>query len=231
MPADTPDQQITLPIGVDSADNPVAFTNQVADIESRLVRRYVDVADRTARMLVLNEGDISSLANENRLDAYDGANHISLFSRSLFSQTRVTPSQTLTQNTTALQNITALLAPVPIAGNFGFRATMFYSSSTVADIKFAFLLPAGGSVIWGGIGLVTAGSGTGDASFITASASDAAIPFGGSGAGVLMYATIEGSYVAGGTAGNLQMRAAQNTAELTNTVVSINSRLQVWRIA
>lgn len=230
MPTDTTDQQITLPIGADSADNPVAFINFVADVEQRLVRHYTNLADRTARMLVLSENALSTLATEDRVEVYDGTNHVSLYSRSLFSQTRVTPAQTLTQNSTALQNVTNLFAPMPTAGNFAFRASIFYSSAAAADIKFAFLLPAGASIVWNGDGVVTGSGTTGDGTYNTAGGSDVALSYGGAGVGTGLFCHIEGAYVAGGTAGNLQFRAAQNTADLTNTVINANSRLEVWRV-
>jgi hypothetical protein len=229
MPTDTSDQQITMPVDADSADNPVAFVNSVADIETRLVRRYTSEADRTARMLSLSENDISTLATEDRAEIYNGSAHVSLYRRSLFALARKTANLTLTQNSTALQNVTELLAAVPTAGTFGFRAVIYYSSATVADIKFAFLLPAGGTVLWGGIGVVTGGGASGDANFATAAASDATVPYGGNAVGVVLNLQIEGEYTAGGTAGNLQLRAAQNTADLSNTVIHAGSRLEVWR--
>jgi len=230
MPTDTADQQITLPIGVDTADNPVAFINFVADVEQRLVRRYTNAADRTARMLVLTENDLSTLAAEDRVEVYDGIDHVSLYSRCLFSQTRVNPSQILTQNTTVLQNVTNLFAPMPLTGSFGFRAGIFYSSSVTADIKFAFSIPAAASILWNGNGVVLGSGVSGDGTFNTANASDAALSYGAAGVGTTLFCSIEGSYIAGGTAGNLQFRAAQNTAELSNTTIVATSRLEVWRI-
>lgn len=231
MPSDTSDQQITLPIGADVADNPVAFTNFVADVEQRLVRQYASEADRTARRASVAENQVSALADTDRVEVYTGTLDVSLHTRALYAQPRVTANQTLTQNSTALQNVTALVAAVPTAGTFGIRGIIYYSSSTVADIKFAFLLPAGGTIQWNGLGVVTGGTNTGDASFGVATASDSSISYGGNGVGTQQAIQIEGTYVAGGTAGNLQFRAAQNTAELTNTVIHAQSRLEIWRIA
>lgn len=229
MPSDTPDQQITLPIGADSADNPVAFTNFVADVEQRLVRLYANEADRTARRLSVAENEITALAAEDRVDIWTGALDVSLYRRSLFALPRLAANQTLTQNSTGLQSVTSLVAAVPTAGTFDFRGTIFYSSATAADIKFAFLLPAGGTILWGGIGVITGGGASGDANFATAAASDGALAYGGNGVGVILGCQFEGTYVAGGTAGNLQFRAAQNTADLTNTVVHAHSKIEIWR--
>lgn len=230
MPTDTTDQQITTPTGTDAADNPVAFTNQVADIEPRLVRRYANEADRTARMLALTENDVSSLTSEDRVEVYSGTTHVSLYNRALFAQPRMTANQNLTLSSTALQSITSLVVAVPTAGTFAFRGIIYYSSSTTADIKFAFLLPAGGTIIWNGPGVVVGGTGTGDTTASTAVASDAVLSYGGNGVGVILACQIEGTYVAGGTAGNLQFRAAQNTSDATQSTVHAQSRLEVWRI-
>lgn len=230
MPNNTPDQQITLPIGADPANNPVAFTDEVADIESRLVRRYTNVADRTARMLVLNQNDLSSLDSERRIDSYDGTSHISAYSRTLFGQPRTLAFQNLTLSSTALQSVTSLVQAMPTAGTFGFRGIIYYSSSSTADIKFAFLLPAAATIIWNGSGVAVGGTGTGDFTATTAAASDASISYGGNGVGAILACQIEGTYVAGGTAGNLQFRAAQATSDATQSRIEAQSRLEIWRL-
>lgn len=229
MPTTTTDQGITIPVDADSADNPVAFTNNVAGIEQRVVRQYTNEADRTARMLVLPENAVSGLASENRMDVWDGTNHISLYRRSLFAMAYKAANQTLTPSSTALQSVTDLVVAMPAAGTFSFRGVIYYDSGTTPDIKFAFLLPAGAGLRWSGLGVVVGGTSTGDASFVTVTASDSAIGFGGAGAGTVLACQIEGEYVAGGTAGNLQFRAAQNTSDPSNTIVVARSRLEVWR--
>lgn len=229
MPSDTTDQQITLPVDPDTADNPLAFTNFVADIEQRLVRIYTNEADRTARMLSLAENEISGLASENRIDAYNGTNHVSLWHRGLFAGPFLAADHLLAMSDTALQSVTGLVAAMPTAGTFGFRGVIFYDSSTTADIKFAFQIPAAATLLWNPLGIVTGGTTTGDGTFATASASDSSISIGGGGVGTVLCCQIEGSYIAGGTAGNLQFRAAQNTSDATQSTIRAGSRLEVWR--
>lgn len=231
MSTNTPDQQITMPSLPDAADNPVAFVNSVADIEPRLVRKYTNEADRTARMLSLSENDLSTLASENRAEIYNGTNHISLYTRSLHTLMYKSANQILTQNNTTLQSVTDLVAPVPAAGTFSFRGVIYYDTSAVADIKFAFLLPAGGGLRWTGLGVNTGGGGTGDGTFSTITTSDGTISYGGAGVGTVLACHIQGEYVAGGTAGNLQFRAAQNTGELTNSTIVARSHLELWRVS
>lgn len=231
MPVNTADQQITLPIGADAADNPLAFTNFVADVEQRLVRLYTNEADRTARRASVAENELSALADVDRVEVYTGAADVSLYRRSLYAFLVKSASQILTQNNTTLQNVTDLVVAVPTAGSFSFRGVIYYDSSTTADIKFGFTFPAGGTLRWNGLGMVTTGTTTGDANFATVTGSGSAIAYGGAGVATVLACQIEGEYVAGGTAGNLQFQAAQNTGELTNSTINIRSRLEVWRYA
>lgn len=229
MPTDTSDQQITMPVDADSADNPVAFVNSVADIEVRLVRRYTDLADRTARMLSLSENAISTLATENRADIYDGANHVSLYTRSLFALAYKPTSQTLTASSTVLADVTSLVVAMPTAGTFSFRGVVYYDASAAADIKLAFTTPAGVTFRWGGAGAATSTGTTGDGNFATVTGSGTTLAYGAPGVGTVMAVQIEGEYVAGGTAGNLQLQAAQNAADASVTQIIARSRFEVWR--
>ncbi len=229
MPTDTPDQQITMPVDADTADNPVAFVNTVADMEPRLVRLYTTEADRTARMLTLLENNISGLSTDNRLDVYDGASHVSLYRRSLFAMAYKSANQTMTPSSTALQNVTDLVIAMPTAGTFSFRGVIYYDTSATADIKFAFTIPAGATMRWSINGPALAGGTTGDGTYSTTTASDGAVSYGGGGAATVLAAQLEGEYVAGGTAGNLQFRAAQSTSDPSNTIVVARSRIEVFR--
>lgn len=233
MPTNTTDQAIPLPIDADAADNPLAFLNFVAAVEQRLVRLYTNEADRTAKMLTVAENEISGLASENRLDVYSGANHISLHTRGFFAYPRMAADQTLTPSSTALQNVTSLVIALPAAGTFDFESFIIYSATTGADFKFAYTWPAGAAVLWSGLGVVTGGTGAGDGTFSIVNVSDAVIATGGNGLGIGNGVTvrISGTYVAGGTAGNLQFRAAQSVAEASNTVIHAPSWLRAWRVA
>lgn len=229
MPSDTPDQQITLPVGADAANNPTAFTNFVADVEQRLVRLYASIADRTARRASVQENEISALADVNRLEVWDGTNDISLYQRSIFGMGRLAADQTLTASSTVLQNVTGMVVAMPTVGTFSFRGVFYYDVAAAADIKFAFTVPAGVALRWGGVGAATGGGGTGDGQWGTAAASGTALAFGGGGVGTVLHCHVEGEYVAGGTAGNLQLQAAQNTGDASVSLVVARSRFEVWR--
>ena len=233
MPTDTTDQQITTPTGTDAADNPVAFVNQVADVEPRLVRRYTTEADRTARMLSLTENAISTLDTEDRAEVYNGTNHISLFSRALFANKFRTTDAAAINNSVALVSDAVLFAALPTAGRFQFDLTLFYDSSTTADFKVALTIPALAVIRWGGVGPSTAvAAGVGTGQFSVAIGSGTTIVYGGSGVGTgnTLAIMVRGNVLMGGTAGNLQVQYAQQVADPTDTVVRAHSRLQVWRV-
>lgn len=229
MPTDTSDQQITMPVDADAADNPVAFANAVADIESRLVLRYVDEADRTTRHPAPVEGQISYLQTENRTDLY-APDWISLYTRSFYSMLRKGADQTLSSNT-SLTNDTALVAALPISQTFGFRLNLFYDGPDAGDIKFAIAAPAGATGVCGVQAISTAGvAGVGTGQYSATAALGTAIACGTTGAGNRLLALIEGEVTMGATAGNLQLQWAQNTPDAGTTAVRARSRMFVWRI-
>lgn len=230
MPTTTTDQGIDLPVDADTADNPVAFANFVADVEVRLVRSYTDTADRTTRMAVLAENAISTLATENRAEIYNGTDHISLHTRALHTYSRVSTPQLLTISNTTLQNLASLLVAVPgtTGAIFGFRGKVFYDSATAADIKFAFTIPAGATFQWGLLSTATNGT---SPTFTSTTVSGTALAAVGLGVGTLSIATFEGEITMGATAGNLQMQAAQNTSDATQSTVGTRSSIEAWRIS
>lgn len=230
MPTTTADQGIALPIDPDAADNPVAFANFVADVETRLVRRYTTEANRTALMAVLVENALSTLSTEDRIEIYNGAAHVSLYTRSVYARTRTTVAQALTPSSAVLQNVTNMVAALPgIAGAiFQWRSMVFYDASSTADIKFAHTIPAGATQRWGLNALSTSGTQPLNA---TAATSGTAIAAGATGVGTILVAWIEGEITMGATAGNLQLQAAQNSAEATNINIQDRSRMEVWRVS
>lgn len=233
MPTDTPDQQITMPVDADAADNPLAFNQAVGDIEPKLVRAYVDEADRTARMLVLPENAISTLATENRAEIYNGSAHVSLYTRSTYARARKTGTQNVGPSNTVLQNVTDMLIALPAVNGaiFQFRGIVYYNSNGTADIKFAFTIPAGGATfIWNPIGIATTATGTiGDVNCPAPSTSGTAAAFGG--AGVDSAVRFWGEITMGTVAGNLQLQAAQNTSDASTSNILPRSIIECWRLS
>lgn len=237
MPSNTPDQQIPRPTDSDAADNPVAFTNAVAAVEPRLVRTYTNEADRTARMLVLSENNMSGLATENRVDIYDGATHVSLHARALFAERLRTVDAAPVNNSTTLVPDTVLTVTMPTAGRFHFQGVIFYSSSVTADFKLGILAPTGAITRWSAVGAATTvSSGVGSGQWRAVSAPGPTvltITLGGDGvgAGSMLSSVYQGSVVMGGTGGTFQVQYAQQTLDPTDTVVYSHSRLEMWRVS
>jgi hypothetical protein len=234
MPVNTSDQQITMPIGADAADNPVAFVNEVADIEPRLVRIYTSIADRTARMLSVSENNVSGLADVNRVEVYDGTNHVSLHTRAVWADLIRTTDSAAINNSTVLVSDAVLVTALPTAGRFHWTCVLYFDAAAAADIKVAYTIPAGATMRWGGHGPSTAVAGNiGTSQFLCVTGSGTTIPYGGSGTGTANTSMIiiNGSVVMGGTAGNLQLQYAQNTADPTDLIVRTHSRMTVWRSA
>lgn len=232
MSTNTPDQQITIPVGTDLADNPLAFTDMIADVETRLVLKYTNEADRTARHTAPVEGDVTDLATENRRDAYDGTVYLSDFTRGLFTKAFRTTDAAAINNSTVLVSDAVLVSALPTAGTFMWEAVFFYDSSQAGDFKVAYTWPAGAVATWGMTGLATAATATtGDGQFAVQTVSGTSTAVGGAAVATRTICTTYGHIVMGGTAGNLQTQYAQQTADATPTTVRIGSRLLVWRVA
>lgn len=230
MPTNTTNQQITLPIGTDSADNPLAFLDQVADYEGRLVQRYTNLADRTARNPAPVQGELSILDTSTWYDRYTGSKWLP-----------VTPIQvykTATQNvinSVALVNDAELFVPLPAANSsYAVELVIYYVASTTGDAKFTLTMPAGATATLGGVVLaVTAGGSTGDGTWgAIGLPSVGVISAGGAGGGAALVACMQGTVLTAGTTGNLQLQWAQNTLDaVTATSVLVHSRLTVRAIS
>lgn len=229
MSTNTPDQQITLPSGTDLANNPLAFTDMIADVETRLVLKYTTEADRAARHTAPVENDLTTLSTENRFEPWDGANYISLFSRSNHTLVRRTTDGTPVNNSVALVSDPVLVAGIATGATYQWESTILYDSSTVADIKFTYTTPTFSFMRWSLVGLATtATTAEGDARYATVNASGTTAQVGGIGVGTIISAKIEGS-ITTTAAGNLQFQMAQQNLDATNTTVRTGSYLRVWR--
>lgn len=235
MSTNTPDQQITIPVGTDVADNPLAFTDMIGDVETRLVLKYTNTADRAARHTAPIENDLTGLATENRYDAFNGANYISLYSRSLHGFARRTtdgtPGTGQVNNSTALVNDPTLVVAVDSGGTYEWECTVFYDSSTTADIKFAWVTPTFSAMRWTGQALATtAAANEGDIKIATIVTSAASVSFGGIGVATVISIKFEG-FITTTAAGNIQLQFAQQNLDATNTTLRNGSNLKVWRVS
>lgn len=225
----TPDQGIVIPVGADAANNPQAFIDMIAGVESRLVLRYTNLAQRTALHTVSVEGQISDLATENRMDAYDGASWISQTARGLYARRMRTTNAAAINNSVALVSDAVLTVSLDVTGLFRFYGRVYYDSSVAGDFKLAFTFPAvaaNGSK-WGLIGREAATATNVTAAAATASGT--AIPAGGNGVGTTTFVDFDGFLNITAT-GNLVTQYAQNTADATNTTIQFGSWLEVLKV-
>lgn len=235
MSTNTPDQQITLPVGTDLADNPLAFTDMIGDVETRLVLKYTNVADRAARHTAPIENDLTGLATENRYDVYNGAAYVSLTARGdhVFVRRTAdgTPGSGAVNNNTVLQNEPVLLGAVDTGATYMWEAGIFYDSSTTADIKFAFTTPTFSAMRWSIMGLAVGAAGNeADVRIQTASTSGGSIQVAGIGVGTIIYAKMDG-FIVTTAAGNIQLQFAQQNLDATQTTIRNGSYLRIWRMA
>lgn len=235
MPTNTSDQQLTIPIGTDAADAPQAFIDYSADVEPRLVLKYTNEADRTARHTAPTEGDLTGLGTENRYDVYNGAAYVSLAARIDHFLARRTTDGVVGNG--AVNNSTALVSDTSLAGSLDTGATylweslIFYDSSTTADIKFAFTTPTFSAMRWSLVGLATTAAGAeGDMRAATVNVSGTSAQVGGIGVGTIITAKIEG-YIVTTAAGTLQFQFAQQNLDATQTTIRTGSYLRAWRVS
>lgn len=229
MPTNTTNQQLTVPIGTDLADNPLAFVDYSADVENRLVQRYTSVADRTARNPAPNIGELSFVAGSTWYDRWTGVKWLPITPL----QTILTAQQQV-NNSTAFVNVTQGVITLPaITATWALEGWLYHASSTVADIKFTFAAPGGGaSIAWGLTGLATtATTSTGDMTNDATGTAGTAIAFGGIGVADFINTVLLGTVTTVGAAATIQLQFAQNTLEVSNTTLFTGSWLRATAVA
>ena len=226
MPTATTDQGIVIPIGTDGADNPQAFIDQTAGVESRLVLRYTDLANRTALHTAPVEGQITDLAAEDRMDAHDGAAYISLATRALYARRMRTTNAVPIISSTVLVPDATLTVPLDVTGTFRFYGRIYYDASTAGDFKLAFTFPAvaANGAKWGQVGRQAATATNFEAGVTTASGT--ALAAGGNGVGVSTFVDFDG-FINITATGSLVAQYAQNTSDATNLTIQFGSWLEV----
>lgn len=235
MPINDPNQGVPEQQGADPANLPSAQVSWDGVMINRLFQRYASEADRTARNPAPNENEVSALADVDRADIFNSVNWVSLLQRSFYATARIAvgADQTLAPSSIALQNVTAIVAALPAAGTFGWRTVVYADATTASDIKFAYDIPAAATMLWGGVGAATTvAAGVGDGMWLATVTDDGSISYGTSGAGTANTQMFihEGEITMNGTAGNLQLRAAQVAADPSAIVVRARTKMWVWRI-
>ena len=143
---------------------------------------------------------------------------------------RKTADQTV-NNSSTLVNDTHLVLAVLANEVWVVNAYLMYDSGTIPDIKFAWTVPAGATISWGAISSDTGAANWANIGSPVALATTGSMAFSCLGAGTIQGAILTGIAVIGGTAGNVQLQWAQNTANASDTKVRLNSALVGNRVA
>ncbi len=144
-----------------------------------------------------------------------------------FLQVRKTSAQGVIDSTT-LVDCTELVLPLLAEEVWLFDACIFFEADTTPDIKFAFTIPAGATMIWGLA--EDTGGGSNAPVYRARQTSDDAQIIAASGYGTAVPVHLMGTVVCGGNAGDLQLRFAQNVADAGNPAnVLANSWLRGFR--
>lgn len=218
MPTNTADQQIPLPIDADTADAPVAFTSYTGVVENRLVRRYTNDADRTARDTAPVKGQLTH--NNTTLDLYDGVLYREI--PPLFS--RLSADSAAVNNSAVLVN-SGISFPVRANAIYEFRTRQLCSSGTTPDIKFGFTFPVGLTMVYVGMGIPVAGANITYQNLIQTSNPTF------EGAGADFTVLFMGLIVVGVNAGTLALQFAQATANASNTILRAQTYGVLHRVA
>lgn len=221
MPTPTSDQGIILPVGGDPADVPASMTTQTGGIETRLVKRYADAADRTARNPAPPNGEISYLINPGRFDGRRAGAWMELMP--LFA--RKANEVQVRNNTLVLVNDDQLILPLQI-GTYEFRCMIIHESGTTADFVAGPIMITGtaSTIDWQSWNFSTAGAFTMD----NFGAANTLAVQGGSGSFDPFYMT---GLVTVTAAGNFGVRWGQNALQAINTRVKIGSFITANRVA
>jgi len=137
---------------------------------------------------------------------------------------RKTADETV-NNSVTFQNDDHLLFTVAANEVWFFDGFIRFTTTVVADIKFAFVVPVGAIVHWSLSKIVNLSAE--HPIYSPAAGAGASITLDCPGGERVVH--LIGTIVFGGTAGNLQLRWAQATAEATNTQVLLNSWLKAFR--
>jgi hypothetical protein len=134
-------------------------------------------------------------------------------------------------SSTAMADATGVAVPLAADSLYALEGWIAYTAGATGDLKVALTGPSGLTGHWGTVGLSsgsTGGTGTMTMTRQTAFADGTTVAIGGSDAssGVL-HASLFGYLDTSSTAGNLQLRFAQNTSNATSTTIAIGTWIHV----
>lgn len=135
-------------------------------------------------------------------------------------------------NNTTISNSTDLVAAVVANAWYTFDSLVRYDSGTTPDVKLQLTGPTGTAFTLARWGAGTGATGTVNSidQGVTLGTTTWVQAFGGAGAGTSMTARVAGYFVVSTTAGNLQLGFAQNTANVSNTLLRQGTWFALTRV-
>lgn len=132
------------------------------------------------------------------------------------------PLDETVNNSAALQDDDDLVLPVEASANYLVEIEIVYSSGTTPDLKTTLTVPSGTT---GTLNVIAAGASVAGAGPVTLTGT---VVFDGNAASA--WGRLFGEVNVGSTAGSIQFRWAQNTANASNTIVRAGSFMRLTRI-
>lgn len=132
-------------------------------------------------------------------------------------------------NTATLAGVTALTLPVAANTNYVLDGSLIYSAATAADVQFSLTVPASAQWVVSGAGLLTSTAAT-SGSIERATVYNAGWSAGGNGVSAILTSTPTGYVPIGATAGTVQLRWAQATANASNATLYGGSWIRLTRV-
>ncbi|HVE27783.1 MAG TPA: hypothetical protein VNC22_20395 [Sporichthya sp.] len=138
---------------------------------------------------------------------------------------RKTTNETV-NNSSTLQNDDEIFLAVEASCVYHFELRISSDSGTTPDLKLGFTYPTGTTIRWSGVDADTAG-----AVRITGGLTETSVPAVVGGTPSVFASYYSGVVITGVNAGTLQLQWAQNSANLSNSIVQAGSYLLLQRVA
>jgi hypothetical protein len=140
----------------------------------------------------------------------------------------VKPASQNVISSTVLVNDTDLVLPVAANASYIFDCFLDFTSVSGADLKVSWAVPSGASLLYQALHNEGGATGLNNSQLIYA---DSNTLFCAGNGATQVAAGLNGSLITTGTAGNLQLRWAQNTSTASNTTIRVQSYLMLVRVA
>lgn len=231
MPVNTSDQQLTMPVLGDAADQSVSFSSYNAGSEPRLVHYYADAADRTARNPTPPGGQLSFLTNPGRWDRFVPA-PVSDWWECFQLYVNKAAEVQVVNNSTAFVSDSHLVLSLQANARYRLDGLLVWDSGTTGDIKFQWVFSAGAPTMpWWQVFSVDVGvtTGIGNLNALPSSASATPLARAGSGIGTFTSGLLSG-IITTTLATTITLQWAQNAAEAVNTRIKQNSWIGATRV-